>query len=93
MIDLFHSWDDDGSGDVTLAEFQRALLAMGMTPAPYQVAELFESFDRDNSGYIDYRELAHHLKPNLKPPFFQKSRAQRTLLRPELGESAARTRT
>ena len=38
MIDLFHSWDDDGSGDVTLAEFQRALQAMGMTPAPYQVA-------------------------------------------------------
>ena len=38
MIDLFHSWDDDGSGDVTLAEFQRALQAMGMAPAPYQVA-------------------------------------------------------
>ena len=38
MIDLFHSWDDDGSGDVTLAEFHRALQAMGMTPAPYQAA-------------------------------------------------------
>ena len=56
MIDLFHTWDDDSSGDITLAEFKKALEAMGMQGCPnYQVTELFESFDVDNSGYIDYR--------------------------------------
>ena len=55
MIDLFHSWDADASGDITLVEFNKALEAMGMTAASYQVTELFESFDHDNSGYIDYR--------------------------------------
>ena len=44
MIDLFHSWDDDGSGDITLLEFNRALQAMGMAPAPYQVAPLLEPY-------------------------------------------------
>jgi Ca2+-binding EF-hand superfamily protein len=56
MIDLFHTWDDDSSGDITLVEFKKALEAMGMQGCPnYQVTELFESFDVDNSGYIDYR--------------------------------------
>ena len=55
MIDLFHSWDADASGDITLVEFNKALEAMGMQAAAYQVTELFESFDHDKSGYIDYR--------------------------------------
>ena len=42
MIDLFHSWDEDASGDITLVEFKRALEAMGMQAASYQVTMLFE---------------------------------------------------
>ena len=42
VIDLFHEWDDDRSGNISRAEFCKAMVSLGLE-APMEV---FESLDR-----------------------------------------------
>ena len=62
LIDLFRSWDEDGNGVVSPAEFSRALAVLGYAADERTVGELFASFDRDGSGELEFTELNRALK-------------------------------
>ena len=89
VTDLFREWDDDGDGAVDKREFRAVLPLLGEAlerdafgggpggggamPTVREVDALFDSFDADGSGSIDYRELhrllrrAIELDPKLHP--------------------------
>ena len=63
VIDVFRAWDDDDSGTIDKKEFRRGLHQLGLTEVPREeVDALFDEIDVDESGEIDFRELATKLK-------------------------------
>ena len=62
VLDLFKDWDDDENGMVSKSEFRKALPMLGLKVDRAVVEELFDSFDEDGSGEIDYKELNKHLR-------------------------------
>ena len=78
VMELFRSWDDDGDGEVSKAEFQRAMLLIGLCAPPEAtgaqksavteaVSSLFDSFDSDGGGTIGFRELNKMLRRTVTP--------------------------
>jgi Ca2+-binding EF-hand superfamily protein len=67
VIDLFRQFDDDSSGLLDASEFAKAMRELGMTDAPPEaIAAVFASFDHDESGTIEYRELHAIMKRSLQ---------------------------
>ena len=62
VTDLFRLWDRGGDGKVRKAELGRALASLGYDASAAQVDALFDSFDADGSGSIDYHELHRTLR-------------------------------
>ena len=62
VIDVFKDWDDDGNGMVNRTEFRKALSVLGLRVERAVAEELFDSFDADGSGEIDYMELHQQLR-------------------------------
>jgi Ca2+-binding EF-hand superfamily protein/riboflavin synthase len=58
----FRVMDDDGSGDLCLEEFKKALKEHVLGWTDEQIAEVFEWFDEDKSGAISYDEFLFGLK-------------------------------
>lgn len=58
VIDLFRDWDENGDGRVTRAEFLRAMAPLGFENVTRDEAgALFDEFDPDRSGAIEFSEL------------------------------------
>ena len=57
-IELFQEWDADGSGTVSRQEFRSGFKQLGLDA---QWETLFDHFDRDHSGSIEYDELVREL--------------------------------
>ena len=67
VIDLFRQFDDDSSGLLDASEFAKAMRELGLTDAPPEaIAAVFASFDHDESGTIEYRELHAIMKRSLQ---------------------------
>ena len=62
VIDLFHEWDDDGSGSISKQEFCKALPALGLECPMSEIESLFDSWDPDKSGQLELKELQKQLK-------------------------------
>ena len=62
VIDLFHEWDDDGSGSISKKEFCKALPALGLECPMSEIESLFDSWDPDGSGAIELAELNKQLR-------------------------------
>ena len=62
VIDLFHEWDEDGSGTVSRREFRQVLPLLGLRLERAQADQLFDAFDEDHSGELDYHELRRKLR-------------------------------
>jgi len=58
---LFLKWDVDHSGKITPDELEAAVADMGITCKASTVYSLFDAFDEDNSGVLDYQELYRKL--------------------------------
>jgi len=58
VMQLFREWDESGDGLLSKREFQHAMFAMGFdNVSNKEWRALFDSFDRDRSGTIEYDEL------------------------------------
>ena len=69
---MFKYFDTNSKGNVDFDEFCRVLEKTGMYYPKAQLRALFESYDQNQSGKIDYRELAFQLfgeyvKPQQEP--------------------------
>ena len=62
VVDLFRLWDEDRSGTVDKAEFHKAVRALGFDVDREDTDAVFESLDDDNSGKLEYKELALMLR-------------------------------
>jgi len=56
-FDLFKSWDDGGGGSVSRKEFRNWWPKVGYEVPHTDLDELFDEFDVDGSGEIDYDEF------------------------------------
>ena len=63
VVDVFRAWDADNSSTIDKNEFRDGLRQLGLTEVPLEELDaLFDEIDADESGEIDYRELAFKLK-------------------------------
>ena len=62
VLDLFRTWDRNGDGTVGKPEMRRAIASLGFDAPAEAVDLLFESFDRDGGGAIEYKELYRVLR-------------------------------
>ena len=62
VVDLFRAWDEDRSGTVDKEEFHKAIRALGFEVERADSDAVFESLDDDNSGALEYKELAEMLR-------------------------------
>ena len=64
VIDLLRAWDSDGNGHIERSEFNRAVAAMefDFVASSDEIDALFDSFDVDSSGVVDFRELNRLLR-------------------------------
>ena len=57
VTDLFHAWDKDHNGLIDKAEFRTFLNGVGFIVPREASDAMFDTFDEDGSGYLDYSEL------------------------------------
>jgi len=62
VIDLFRDWDEDGSGLIDKDEFFKAMAPLGIDVSREEANDLFDEFDKDLSGEIEFRELNKMLR-------------------------------
>ena len=60
--DLVREWDFDKSGEVSRAEFRNGLAGLGFTDDKKGVDALFDAWDADGNGTLDYVELEKALR-------------------------------
>lgn len=68
VLDLFRSWDTDGDGEVSRAEFHKAMPALGLELPKADVEELFSAWDADGGGKLAYKEIKRILAGGGVPP-------------------------
>ena len=57
VMNLFKTWDIDGSGTIDKAEFRRAMRALGLQAPGEYIDLIFDEFDQDGGGDIEFKEL------------------------------------
>jgi hypothetical protein len=57
MLQLMRSWDTDGNGLISKAEFRIAIRDLGLFFPVSYVDSLFEAWDTDGSGHLTHKEL------------------------------------
>jgi len=62
VLDLFRSWDSNGDGQVSRAEFHKAMPALGLEVPKKDIDELFSEWDADGGGNLAYGELVKILR-------------------------------
>ena len=63
VLDVLRTWDEDGSGQISRKEFRQAVASFGIEGISKEdINGLFDSFDADGSGTIEYNELAKGLR-------------------------------
>ncbi|KAL1500527.1 hypothetical protein AB1Y20_013183 [Prymnesium parvum] len=62
VIDLFNTWDRDGSGTIDPREFRTALTFIGIKASRAEIDQLFDTFDTDDSGTLSLREFSRVLR-------------------------------
>ena len=70
VLDLFRNWDADGDGEVSRAEFHKAMPALGLEVPKDAIDKLFTEWDKSGDGSLGLRELTKILRAptNLTTP-------------------------
>ena len=84
VIDLFREWDANGDGEVSRAEFHKAMPALGWQVPKSVIDALFTEWDSDGGGVVSYQELRKNLGGSHPSP------ASRTDGKKKKGADAAR---
>jgi len=58
VLDLLREWDTDGDGEISRAEFHKAMEKMGLEAPKKDIDELFSEWDADGGGTLEYKELS-----------------------------------
>jgi len=67
VMDLFRDMDTDRDGRISKKDFRKAFLEMGPDFPPEVVEQLFDDFDPDKSGEIEFGELDKFLRRSSSP--------------------------
>ena len=62
VLDLFREWDSNGDGEISRKEFRQAMPKLGMHLPDDVVNSIFDQYDPDGSGKMDFKELQKMLK-------------------------------
>ena len=62
VIDLFRDWDENQDGLISKQEFAKAMAPLGIQVSKEEAGALFDAFDPDGSGAIEYKELDQLLR-------------------------------
>lgn len=73
---IFKHFDLDGYGTIEPAEFRKALETIGCIFKEHELAAIFNKYDKDGNGKLDYEEFANWFaikgsgnNPNVNPSF------------------------
>lgn len=66
VIDIFRDWDEDMSGTIDRKEFHRAIRALGFDAPRSEVDQLFNTYDKDGGGSIEYNEMNKMLRKEME---------------------------
>lgn len=61
----FRIMDDDGNKKIDFKEFKKGLRDYGVDIEPDEVQEMYNAFDRDHSGTIDFDEFLLNLRVSI----------------------------
>jgi Ca2+-binding EF-hand superfamily protein len=61
FVKMFKFFDVQAKGSVTFEEFARVLEKTGMYYPQQQMRQLYEGYDANQNGSLDYKELAFNL--------------------------------
>jgi len=67
LMRQFKLADDDGSKSLSQEEFAKAIKVYGLDITDPEMVELFNKFDEDKSGYIEYEEFARQIMRKKMP--------------------------
>mgnify|MGYP003879564949 CR=1 FL=1 len=62
VLDLFREWDANGDGQISKDEFQKAMPMLGMDLPVNDINDLFDQYDPDKSGVMEFAELQRMLR-------------------------------
>ena len=62
VLDLFREWDANGDGQISKKEFQKAMPLLGMDLPVKAINDLFDQYDPDKSGVMEFAELQKMLR-------------------------------
>ena len=62
VIDLFRSWDENGDGKVTRAEFHKAMKELGLRVTKDSIDSIFTRWDKDGGGELSLPEMSKILR-------------------------------
>lgn len=73
---MFRHYDLNDNGVLSVPEFREVLISYGCTFKDNEVLALFNKYDRDGSGFLDYEEFSAFMalkgsgnNPNVNPVF------------------------
>lgn len=73
---MFRHYDVNENGVLSLPEFTEVLIAYGCVFRENEILAIFNKYDTDGSGYLDYEEFASFIalkgsgnNPNVNPVF------------------------
>ncbi|KAL3892184.1 hypothetical protein ACJMK2_004418 [Sinanodonta woodiana] len=67
LLEAFSLFDKNGDGKICTNELKSVMRGLGQNPTEKNLADMIHRADKDNSGFIEYREYCELIKEFSKP--------------------------